>query len=283
MTSNFVCVAEECFFLHPPDWMKNPPRPESTRIFKTYVRNAPKMWAANTSTHQGIYCMTPEGEYLSGVPGLGRHGPARKLISAAWTKYTSKNPAMKPVPTNPIPLWGGEEPSPGGLKLRVAYRDLPRGEKRRPSTANFQNPYNLGWYDFTAEEARTFRVASREPVKIPHSVFTKFATITLKDAVRGQCGQFEPQDLKAGSLSTQLISRDGTRTSVRLTGTALLKDHERSVEMKLHGIAVWEGENFVSFDLVAAGQRSGKSGANGRENDTGPAPLGIAFQLYKGD
>ena len=280
MAANFVCVAEECFFLYPPDWLKNPPRPESTRFFKTYVRNAPKMWSANTTTHQGIYCMTAAGGYLSGVPGLGRHGPAKKLISEAWSKYSAKGPEMKPVPTEAIPLWGGDEPTPGGLKLRVAYRDLPRGEKRRPSSAHFLNPYNLGWYDFNAEEAGAFRTTSKEPVKLPDSVFTKFATITLKDAVRGQCGRFKPQDLKAGSLSTQLISKTDSRSTFRLTGTAKLKDRERSVDMTLHGLAIFDGGKFVSFDLIAAGQRAGKSGANGRKNDLGPAPLGIAFELY---
>jgi hypothetical protein len=282
MAQNFVCVAEECFFLYPPDWLKNPPRPESTRFFKKYVGNAPKMWPENTSTHQGIYCMTPDGGHLSGVPGLGRHGPAKKLISDAWSKYSAKKPAMKAVPTDKIPLWGGDDLKPGGLKLRVAYRDLPRGDQSRPSSARFLNPYNLGWYDFSADEASAFRTTSREPVKVPNAVFTKFATHTLKDAVRGQCGQFKSQDLKEGSLTTQLISDSGGRSTFRLIGTAKLKDSQRSFDAKLHGIAVFEGAKFVSFDLIAAGQRTGKSGANGREADLGPAPMGVAFQLYDG-
>lgn len=226
--------------------------------------------------------MTPDAGYLSGVPGLGRHGPAKKLIAEAWSKYSSVNKNMKPVPTEAIPLWGGKEPTPGGLKLRVAYRDLPRGGNDRPNTARFQNPYNLGWYDFNAGEAKAFRTDSKSPVKIPEAVFSKFATITLKDAVRGQCGRFKPEDLKEGALSTQLISNSNGRATFRLTGSAKLNDHQRSVDMKLHGIAVFEGSKIVSFDLIAAGQRTGKSGANGRENDLGPAPMGIAFQLYDG-
>ena len=226
--------------------------------------------------------MTPEAGYLSGVPGLGRHGPAKKLIFEAWSKYSSKNENMKPVPTDPIPQWGGKEPTSGGLKLRVAYRDLPRGENQRPSSARFNNPYNLGWYDFSASEAKAFQTDSKEGVKIPEPVFRKFATLTLKDAVRGQCSQFKPQDLKEGSLTTKLVSKSDGRSTYRLSGTAKLDDGQRSFDAKLHGLVAMEDSKFVRFDLVAAGQRTGKSGANGRETDLGPAPMGVAYQLYDG-
>jgi hypothetical protein len=240
------------------------------------------MWAENTSTHQGIYCMSPEGDYLSGTPGLSANGPARQLISEAWSKWQGKGLKMKPIPTDPLPLFGGDTPAPGAMKLQVAYRDLPRGEVLRPTSAKFQNPYNLGWYDFKPEEVRSFLTDSREPVAIPNKVFTRLATATLKDAVRGQSGNFKSSDLKSGSLKTQLISKTDGRSTFRLTGNVLLKDAERSYEAKLHGLAIYNTakRHFVRFDLIAAGQREGKSGANGRTTDLGPAPLGIAFRMY---
>ena len=281
--ANFVCVAEECFFLYPPAWLKHPPKPESTRIFKAYVANAPRMWAPNTTTHQGIYCMAPDGGYLSGTPGLSVNAPARKLIADAWTKWRAKGISMKPVPTDPIPLYGGKDPELGSVKLQVAYRDLPRGDVRRPSSAKFQNPYNLGWFDLTAKEAASLVTTSKEPVAIDRDLFVRLATHTLKDAVRGQCRNFKPEDFKAGSMTTQLVSDSGGKQTFRLQGNADLGDAQRTYKPSLRGFAIYDqaSKSFTQLELVAVGQRTGKSGANGRETDLGPAPMGVSFRLFK--
>ena len=130
--------------------------------------------------------MTPTGGYLSGAFGQTRKEQARRMMASALAKWQRTGAAMKPVPRDELPLYGGAEPTPGSMKLRVAYRDLPRGSVRRPNTAYIQNPYNLGWFDLTAAEASSLRTVSDEPVAIPASLYQKLATKTLKDAVRGQ-------------------------------------------------------------------------------------------------
>ena len=227
--------------------------------------------------------MAPDGGYLSGAPGLSANGPARKLISEAWAKWQAKGISMKPVPTDPIPLYGGKDPEPGAVKLQVAYRDLPRGDVRRPSSAKFQNPYNLGWFDLSAQEARSLVTDSRETVAINHDLFVRLATHTLKDAVRGQCGNFKPENLKSGSLTTQLVSESEGKQTYRLLGTADLGDAQRTYKPTLRGFAVYDqaSKSFTQLELVAVGQRTGKSGANGRETDLGPAPMGVSFRLFK--
>ena len=68
-----------------------------------------------------------------------------------------------------------------------------------------------------------------------------------------------------------------------MQGTADLAEEERSYKAQLHGQAVYDSNTqaFVEFELVAVGQRTGKGGANGRENDLCPAPMGVAFILYQ--
>ena len=277
-----MCVIEETFHLHPPSWVTETPRPESTALFRTYVKNAPKLWAEDTSTYQGFYLMSPTGGYLGGNFGIVREEQATELMTAALEKWKASGAAMRPVPSNALTLFGGKEPQAGALKLELAYRDLPRGEVERPTTAYIQNPYNLGWFDFSAEEAQTFLTDSQEPQAIPQEVFRKLATHTLKDAVRGQKAAWKDDALQAGHLTTQRISNEGSRTTYRLSGSAKLADDQGRYEAQLHGRAVYDSARkaFVAFELVSAGQRSGKGSANGRENDPGPAPMGVAFRLY---
>jgi hypothetical protein len=75
----------------------------------------------------------------------------------------------------------------------------------------------------------------------------------------------------------------GSRSSYRLKGSVNLSENERRYEAQLLGKAVYDErlQAFFEFELVAVGQRSGKGGANGRENDLGPAPMGVAFKLYR--
>ena len=68
-----------------------------------------------------------------------------------------------------------------------------------------------------------------------------------------------------------------------LSGEAKMAAGERTFSPKLHGTASFNtasGE-FTDFRLIAAGQRSGKGGANGRATDLGPAPMAIALTMYK--
>lgn len=288
LASEFVCVIEETFFLYPPDWLKDPPNPASTRLFKTYAGNAPRgTWPARTTTHQGLYCMTADGDYLSGRFANPSREIARDTLAsgmARWKEIASAaNLTSRPVPTDKLDLYGGELLQKGGLKLEVAYRDFPRGEIERPGNSRQPNPYNLGWFDFTAQEAAAFLGSKGEKTALPDSLFKEFARRTLKDAVRGQMSDWKAGEMSEGRLFTELTGQRGSEKMYRLTGSAKFSAGERSYAPLLYGELRYDtarGE-FTDFRLVASGQRTGKGGANGREADPGPAPLGIAFRLYQ--
>lgn len=275
-------MLEETFFLHPPEWLDQPPRPKSTALFRHYVKTAPDLWPRNTSTYQGFYLMSPKGDHLAGSFGITREKEANEMMTAALKTWQATEAAMTPVPDSPIALYGGKEPSPGGVKWQLAYRDLPRGEIERPSSADVQNPYNLGWYDLSATEAQAFLTDAEDPQPVKESIFRKLAVKVLKDAVQGQMSGWEESAMRRGTLQTQLVSqRDGTITC-RLTGSVDLQEGSRRYTAQLHGRVVFEeaAKRFVAFDLVAAGQRTGKGPANGRETDLGPAPMGVAMTLF---
>ncbi|YCM43460.1 hypothetical protein V2O64_19310 [Verrucomicrobiaceae bacterium 227] len=260
----------------------------STDLFRKYVSNSPDgMFPAMTSTYQGLYCMTSDGEFLSGNFARQTCEIARGALSEGlqnWQKVVSdRDYKPKPVPTNRLALYGGEKLQKGGLKLEVAYRDLPRGELERPGNARFPNPYNLGWFDLTPAEAKSIVSGSREKTAIPGKIFQKLARTRLKDAVRGQMGDWEEGDIKGGQLFTQLVSTKGRQQVYELSGSALLEAGGRRYEPEFYGSMTFDrasGE-FTDFRLIAAGQRAGRGPANGRATDLGPAPMAIALTLYR--
>lgn len=226
--------------------------------------------------------MTAEGEFLSGNFAILQVKEALENMNTALGKMKRNGAAMRPVPENLLPMFGGKEPSPGATKLQVAYRDLPRGETTRPSTAYFQNPYNLGWLDLSATETRSLLAPAGGPKNVAPETFRKLALTTLKDSVRGQAGEWKPAALKSGSLRSEQIGSEGNLEYYRFTGDAVLIEAGRSYRPQLRGLATYDRKRsrFTAFELVASGQREGKNGANGREGDPGPAPMGIALRLY---
>ena len=288
IASQYVCVIEETFFLFPPDWMKNPPNPTATKLFKTYVINSPAgTFPENTNTHQGLYCMTADGQYLSGKFARQSLKTAHKNLSDGlenWRKITAEqNLKPQPVPDDSLAIYGGDAFQKGGLKLQLTYRDLPRGNVQRPGNDQFPNPFNLGWHDFSPAEAHAFLTESSEKVPIPDPIFKKLVLTQIKDAVRGQMNAWKKGSLQEGQLFTQLISTKEHTKTYQLSGSAKIEASGRSFSPTFHGTLSFNqntGE-FTDFRLIASGQRSGKGQFNGRSTDPGPAPMAVTLTLYR--
>ncbi|NNE90661.1 MAG: hypothetical protein HKN23_03355 [Verrucomicrobiales bacterium] len=229
--------------------------------------------------------MTAGGDYLSGRFARQSNQIARATLTGgleAWEKLAAqRNYEPKPVPTDRLDLFGGKPLQKGGLKLEVAYRDFPRGDVRRPGDARFPNPHNLGWYDLSPAEARSFLPADGKQ-KVSDSVFRKLAITTLKDAVRGQMNGWKEHEMTEGELHSEKTGQSGTVSTYKLTGHAKFAVGDRTYEPALFGLAKFDSASgeFTQFQLIASGQRTGKGGANGRETDLGPAPMGVGLQLY---
>jgi hypothetical protein len=179
------------------------------------------------------------------------------------------------VPGQPVP--------PGGVKLEVAVRDLPRGQDRNPGReAWHRGAFNLNWIDFTATEARSFVTTGRDKRTVPAAVVEKLALKTLKDSVRGQCSEWKVDALKEGRLETECIRKEDERSTMRLTGSVRLEQRGREYQCQLHGRIVHDDRQgrFLEFELVAVGQRSGSDEFNFREDDPGPAPMGVVYILH---
>ena len=284
-----MCAADEAFFLDPPrhfqdDWL---PDKQSTRLFRKFKGNAPGGLFPGGPTVQGVYCMTVDGDFLSGYFAAAPRDRARRVIEEGWERWSrlakERGYRSRPIPRTPLDSVPGQSAPAGGLKLEVAVRDLPRGEETHPGSEEWhRRAFNLNWIDFTAGEARSFVTTERSRRKVPAGVLEKLALKTLKDSVRGQCGDWKKDALKEGELATELIEKAGERLTMRLTGFARLEQRGRAYDCRLHGKAVYDERQgrFLRFELVATGQRSGNDEFNFRAEDLGSAPMGVAYILH---
>jgi hypothetical protein len=286
LARRFVCVADEAFFLGPPphfkdDWL---PNRASTSLFQTFKRNAPAGVIPGGPTVQGVYCMSAEGDYLSGCFACASRERAGHAIEEGWRRWQqlakTRGYQAKAVPQTPLDYTLGK--SANGIKLEVAVRDLPRGDDLKPGRTETQRcAFNLNWAELTPEEARSFVTTSKEKQAIPAAILERLALTTLKDAVRGQCGEWRKDALKASELHTQCIDEQPDRQTMRLSGFAKLEQSQRAYSCQLHGKVVYDtrSQRVVAFELVAAGQRRGRDQFNFRDDDPGPAPMGVAYML----
>jgi hypothetical protein len=284
-----VCVIDECFDLRPPPWLKQEwlSNPESTRLFIKFTENAPPLWPQNTTTHQGFYCMTADGEYLAGGFARTSREKSAQLMADALARFDElaqqRDWKPKPIPNNRFELTMGEPTAPGGIKLEVASRDLPRGNDRRPGKHEWERGmHNLTWHDLPPAEAARFVTDRSDRVAVPNPILEKLAMTALRDNVRGQNG-WKKGAFREGQLYTQLIERRGDTQVMRLSGYAIMNESGRVLASQLHGKAEFNSQRrvFESFELVASGQRQGAAGANGRGQDPGPAPMGVALRMYQ--
>lgn len=291
LAARFVCVTEECFDLDPPDWLDWVSNTESTRLFLMYKKNAPHLIPKGSSTAQGTYCMTADGEFLSGDFANNSRDGIVQILEQAWSQF-EKKAAQKgwqplPIPTEKIELSLGEAPQTGGLKFHVSSRDLPRGTDRRPGKNAYEKAaWNQGWIDFTAEEAALFMPAGSQPKALPSALVQKLALTALRDNVRGQVSDWKEPHFKSGSMTVQQVGEKRGRVLLQYHGAVSLADAKRSYQAEIHGRAIYDqtvtGGRFVQFQMLAVGQRSGASTFNRRENDLAAAPMGVAMELNSG-
>lgn len=250
-----------------------------------------------TTTRQGSYTFTPEGQFLSSVntrDATGMEGMLRTGLDRWKTEYALGGPA--PVQIAPDMPEDNGYPV-GGLILEVAARDLPRDVDTRPDDWR-KIAWNLDYAWITRDEARTF---VPEPITpggervVPTAIIHRLARFHLRDFVRGEPFAWPDHAIQAAELKTRVSGVDGDVVRLALSGHIHLEYdakwvrpedreerlHPTGYDCTLQGAATWDAAAgvFTAFELVAAGSRWGSNQYNNREDDLGPAPMGIAFIL----
>ncbi|HVE41312.1 MAG TPA: hypothetical protein VNM14_15575 [Planctomycetota bacterium] len=285
LAKNFLCVADEVWTL---DHVDTP----GAKFFKDYVASAGGSIAWGATTKQGVYVMTPDGEYLGGH--FARHDKASTLTLLKdslqkWNDLVAKK-GLKP---KPIPArraartWGqeglavnagGDAGRKSALILEVFVRDLPYKGERHPGPDQYRNWVNQTWMDFTTEELQGLIPKGGVKTPVPDPLARKFAREGLFDFVRGQSGGWADAGIRKLTMTAEPAGTKDGAAVVRYQGEFELGDASRGFDGKIYGTAqIDRSGRFKMVELVAAGMRRGKT--ENFRGDAPPSPLGIAFVI----
>ncbi len=289
LSKEFVTVADEAYYLYPEnaEHLKRAMTRQDTQFFHRYgIAMPPGAWNVR-GTKQGIYMMGPDAEYLEGrFAASGEPQDIRARLSRALEKWEAlrkeKGYAQKPIPSKP---WSPPIGVEGELILRVNLRDLPRGPGDKSGARRHELEGTGLWNDFVRwawnenwvaiETASTF-VPKGNGIEVVHpETVRRIAREVLVDNVRGQTPEWRSEDVKRATLTMKRLAD----SRIEYVGEVAMEAGSRGYEAKLYGQGVWNGKAFTELDIVALGMRRGKGSFNQRENDLGPAPMGVSLSL----
>jgi hypothetical protein len=293
-SERFIPVAENCSPLHRQEDAKG----TFFRLVAEQGHYAGRRYP--TSTRQGYYAFTADGKVLAAA---NSRDPQRmtELLQTALQRWSvlsedGAGAARGEGPGDYVPAQPDRFPE-SGLVLRQVARDLPREVDTRPDDWR-KHAWNLDYAWFTAEEAAALVPAGRRPGETgeaPAAVVRRIARFHLRDFVRGEPSVWPEAAVREARLTSEVLGTGGGRVRLALRGAVRLQWDSRwvrpedaaerasdcGIDATLYGEAEWDeaAGRFVAFDLLAAGPRWGTNQYNNRQDDLGPAPLGIAFEL----
>lgn len=250
-----------------------------------------------TSTRQGLYAFTADGIFLASINTRKADELAAMLTTAVerW-RDGAQGSSPAPVDLTDENSWPTGYPE-DGLVLQVAARDLPREVDTRPDDWR-KVAWNLDYAWFLKREAQALVSEPREVgarTEAPRSVVYRLARFHLRDFVRGEPFAWPKGAVQEATLTSEITGIEGSRIRLVLNGTIRLQHeatwirpedgderrYETGYDATLFGEATWDDERgaFVALDLVATGYRRGANQYNNRDDDLGPAPMGIGFTL----
>lgn len=263
-------------------------RPEHL-FFKKFGEAMPPGAWNHPGTKQGIYMMGPEAEYLEGrFAASGEPGDIRQRLERALERWETlrkeKGYANKPIPPKP---WTPPPGVEGELVFRVNLRDLPRGNgdesgKRRhelPATGMWKDFVKWAWNEnwFAVPKAEAFVPRGEGEEEVSPALVRQMVREVLVDNVRGQTQTWRDEEVAEARLTMRRIA--GPR--IEYKGRVSMKAGQRGYEAIIYGQGTWDGKKFGDLDLVVLGMRRGRGSFNQRENDLGPAPMGITLSLRR--
>ncbi|HIE70983.1 MAG TPA: hypothetical protein EYP98_12870 [Planctomycetes bacterium] len=287
LAAKFAPAADEVWRL------QNDDDPEC-RWFRNAVRGKPD---AIRGSMQGTYVLTASGRSL-GRLNSNNADAVIAMLERSLTAWHELSPVVRGQATDvafaPVHRWEQSYPE-AGLVIERFARD--RGDD---PAATPKRPVNRDAVWFSSEEARgllpnDMSVGSTSAV--PDAFIQRLARLVLVDNVRGQTLPFTPAEVAGSSLRTEVIKRHGTRIELRLTGATRAvakgpwlggdtywrpkREWPRRITTRIFGTATYDTETlrFMAFELVALGERKGRTTFNGRSREDAKVSYKIGFLL----
>lgn len=254
-----------------------------------------------SNTRQGIYAVTPNGAFLASCNTRQGAEVAAMLQKALrrWGELSPEERSGGAAAVDPASIRRFERLYPAdGLVVRVYSRDLPRTKVTEGWRGQAWNQ-DHAWFrrDEMLAMVPAATVGAERP--FPEEALLRLARVHLVDSVRGQTLSHAPEHVVARRLVVRTVAVDGDRQILQFEGAVRIDrsgtwatrgygphgPQRLGFDAQLLGAAEFDrkAQRFVEWKLLAVGMRFGATEFNGRQDDFGPAPLGIAFDLQTVD
>jgi hypothetical protein len=281
------------------DWYQRRRSDAEGRFWRRVADQGPRKGKGG-STRQGIYCFTADGQLLAyrnpNDPAVMRENLKKAL--RAWNKLPAERRrpgAVKIEEAGKLDMRYARVLPPGGLVVNVFTRILDRKDggycKGTCSRAggDFAARDHL-W--LTAAECKALAPPAKKgaTLEMPAAVRDRILRFHLVDNTRGEPPHWKAHEVRSRKMTLTVEEATPALVRLRLEGSALLatsadpKEAVRGYEVRLLGHIHFDRarKTITRFDVVALGEHWGE-GHFTRGARPGRTPLGIAFELARGD
>ena len=237
------------------------------------------------TTRQGTFCCTPSGIFLG---SLNHRQPARvaQMLRDALKKYNEIKKEDRLLKEDPAKTWEtinrAEKQYPtDGLVLRVNSRDMPRQGLRQDDWRTHAWNFEYVWFRKAELDGLVPNSFDKNTKwDIPDTVVRRIARYALIDNVRGQTPAWTAEQVKEDEIKCSVSNIKRGTVYFDMTGKFLMEAEGRKIELTLVGKGEYNTRKqaLEKFELVLAGERTGRTQYNAREDDTETAP--IAYVLH---
>ena len=285
----FACAADEV-------WRLQRGSEEDCVLFQRWSNGGERI--TDPGTRQGFWVFSPAGDLLGRINSRSPERVLAMLDGALerWEALPAGRRVLDPdADRTPSHRWEDGYPE-GGLSLIRISRDLaPEGLEAEPSNRWNRDTVWCSRAEVDGMLPDAAAVGERVDLQL---LADRLAQLALVDDARGQTLPYAPAEVTLARLAGQVVeAREGGRVLVELAGatraeaeeTWLLGDDNWRPRRRIpHGIECavvgraeldLEARAFVSLELVAVGERWGRTMFNGRGKDLGPSPVGFHLTL----
>lgn len=294
-TRDYVPVAAD-------DWYQRRRDDPEGEFFRHVADQGPRKGEGG-ATRQGIYCLSAGGKLLYWKNAGQLPDEMRKALRwglDAWKRLPAEERRPGAVHVADLgsvdPRYARKAP-PGALVqsvyTRILDHDADGGLCRGSPTAKWGEAAARDHLWVTEGEWKSLvrpdvRKGDRFP--LPARLATRILRFHLIDNTRGEPPMWRREDVRASRLDAEVEEATPARLRLRLEGTALLASAadagkaDRGYDARLLGYVGYDARRGVidRFDLVAVGDHWGE-GTYTRNARPGRKPLGVAFELARGD
>jgi hypothetical protein len=254
---------------------------------------------------QGTYVFAPSGRLL-GRRNSNSSKVVLDLITVALEEWRELPAAEKRLADPGLVdagfRWEDSYPS-AGLVLRRTARDLPADGNPEPAATG---RFNRDAIWFSKAEALSLvpeelKLGAR--LGVSEVITRRFSCLALVDNVRGQTIPFHPTEDVGSELWTEIVALSGSNVTIRIEGkTGASADgpwlfeagnywepregqqHPHSISTRVLGEAIFDQSmgRFTKFELIALGERRGRTVMQGRRSDE-PGTIGFVCELAPED